>query len=68
MKTIQKSKQYINPSLTTYTHSDVVYPVKDCFSLEETNEEFQTGKYEPLANMNGLLRQEIKRVIYNIAS
>ncbi len=48
--------------------SDIVFPVKDKLSLDESNQEFQSGKYEPLANMNGLLRQEIKKVIFNIAS
>ena len=35
--------------------------------LEETDEELMSGKYEPLAHMNGLLRQEMKRVLASIA-
>ena len=51
-----------------FLYSVIVYPVKDGrVELNENHEELKSGKYEPLAIMNGLLRQEIKRVIFNIA-
>ena len=43
--------------------SDLVYPVRDRSELDSSNKELKSGKFEPLAHMNGLLKQEVNRVI-----
>lgn len=52
---------------TNCLNSHIIYPVAGRLELEETDEELMSGKYEPLAHMNGLLRQEMKRVLASIA-
>lgn len=44
-------------------YSDIVYPVVGKSELDPSHNELSSGKFEPLAHMNGLLRQEIERVI-----
>lgn len=53
--------------ITIVLNSHIIYPVAGRSELEETDEELMSGKYEPLAHMNGLLRQEMKRVLASIA-
>lgn len=53
--------------ITIALNSHIIYPVAGRSELEETDDELMSGKYEPLAHMNGLLRHELKRVLASIA-
>ena len=43
--------------------SELVYPVVGTSTLDPTHEELNSGKYEPVAHMNGILRSKVARVL-----
>ena len=43
--------------------SELVYPVVGMAALDPTHEELYSGKYEPVAHMNGILRSKVASVL-----
>ena len=44
-------------------YSELVYPVADMSVLDPNHEELHSGKYEPVAQMNAILRSKVARVL-----